>query len=98
MLLSQATIFATDLDISSASSNPGDKLTGELKEVMSNTPDDEYISIYIWLKVYSDESVYYLLSRELGENITKETPNFRCFLIYFKKNITKLLKKCLQGI
>ena len=75
MLLSQATIFATDLDISSASAseNPEDKLTDELKEVMSNTPDDEYISIYIWLKVYSDESVYYLLSRELGENITKET-------------------------
>lgn len=71
MLLSQATIFATDLNISSASSNPEDKLTDELKEVMSNTPDDEYIPIYIWLTEIEDSYIYEEISKRFEETINQ---------------------------
>ena len=45
MLFSQITVFASALDSTATSINPEDKLTDELKEVMNNTADDEYISI-----------------------------------------------------
>ena len=73
MLLSQVTIFATDLDISSASENPEDKLTDELKEVMSNTPNGEYIPIEITINTLDDSVVYKILSQRLGETITADT-------------------------
>lgn len=70
MLFSQITVFASVPDSSTTSINPEDKLTDELKEVMSNTPDGEYIPIYIWLNDdYSDELVYAHLSNKLGEEI-----------------------------
>lgn len=70
MLFSQITVFASGPDPSTTSINPEDKLTDELKEVMSNTPDGEYIPIYIWLNDdYSDELVYAHLSNKLGEEI-----------------------------
>ena len=70
MLFSQITVFASVPDSSTTSINPEDKLTDELKEVMSNTPDGEYIPIYIWLNDdYSDELVYAHLSNKLNFNI-----------------------------
>lgn len=73
MLLSQMTVFASAIDSNSTVTNPQDKLTDELKEVMNNAADDEYIPIYIFLNELGDEVVYAALSNELGETITAET-------------------------
>ena len=74
MLFSQITVFASVPDSSTTSINPEDKLTDELKEVMSNTPDGEYIPIYIWLNdEYSESLIYMRLSNKLGTTITSET-------------------------
>ena len=73
MLFSQITVFASVPDSSTTSINPEDKLTDELKEVMSNTPDGEYIPIEIDITALDDSAVYKILSQRLGENITADT-------------------------
>ena len=88
MLLSQMTIFASALDSNSTVTNPQDKLTDELKEVMSDTADDEYIPIYIFLNELGDEAVYAVLSNELGETITAETESS-----YIQSQITSKIEK-----
>lgn len=66
MLFSQITVFASDIDSNSTSINPEDKISEELKEVMNNTADDEYIPIVVWLNDYGDDIVYTNLSNEYG--------------------------------
>jgi len=73
MLLSQLSVFAIVPDLSITSINPEDKLTDELKEVMSNTPDGEYISICINLDSHDDSDIYKILSQRAGDTITAES-------------------------
>ena len=73
MLFSQITVFASVPDLSTTSINPEDKLTDELKEVMSNTTDGEYIPIEITINAINDSAVYKILSQRLGETITADT-------------------------
>lgn len=82
------TVFASALDSNSTVTNPQDKLTDELKEVMSNAADDEYIPIYIFLNELGDEAVYAVLSTELGETITAETE-----ARYIQSQITSKIEK-----
>jgi len=66
MLFSQITVFASVPDSGTTSTNPEDKLTDELKEVMNNTADDEYIPVVVWLNDYGDDIVYSKLSKDYG--------------------------------
>lgn len=75
MLFSQITVFATDLDSSTTSINPEDKLTDELKEVMNNTADDEYISISVWLYEMDDSYVYNTISEHYGVELNQDNEN-----------------------
>ena len=75
MLFSQITVFASDLDSTTTSINPEDKLTDELKEVMSNTADDEYISISVWLYEMDDSYVYNTISEHYGVEINQNNEN-----------------------
>ena len=75
MLFSQITVFASVPDSSTTSINPEDKLTDELKEVMSNTADDEYISISVWLHEIDDSYVYNTISEHYGIEINQNNEN-----------------------
>ena len=89
MLFSQITVFAYVSDTSTFTINPEDKLTDDLKEAMSTTPDGEYISIYIWLNDdYSDELVYVNLSNKLGEEINELNEN-----VYISKRIEEKIEQ-----
>lgn len=72
MLFTQVAVFASDIDSNSASISPADKITDELKEVMSDTADGEYIPIHIKLNSYDDSVVYRILSQRFGETITAD--------------------------
>lgn len=68
ILLAQFSVFASEF-----TNSADNKITDELKQVMDNTSDDEYISIYIWLYDYGDEFVYAHLSSKLDTKITSQT-------------------------
>ncbi len=70
ILLAQFSSFASEI-----ANSPDNKITDELKQVMDNASDDEYISIYIWLYDYGDEFVYAHLSQKIGATVTAETEN-----------------------
>ncbi len=70
ILLAQFSVFASEF-----TNSADNKITDELKQVMDNTSDDEYISIYIWLYDYGDELVYAYLSQKIGATVTAETEN-----------------------
>ena len=91
MLFSQITVFASVPDSSTTSINPEDKLTDELKEVMSNTPDGEYIPIIVWLNDYGDEIVYSNLSSKYGFGINSNNEN-----IYIKSKIDTRTKEYVE--
>lgn len=76
MLLSQMSVFAIVPDLELTSTNPEDKLTDELKKVMSNTEKGEYIPIVIDINVVNDSAVYDVLSQRLGTTITADSEEF----------------------
>ena len=56
ILFSQITVFASDFEPSCTSTNPENKLTNELKNVINDTSNGEYIPIIVWLNDYGDEA------------------------------------------
>ena len=71
LLLAPMTIFAVG-----ATSNKDineEKITDELKEVMSDKKNNEYIPIYIWLYDLGDNVIYNRLSSQKNKNITSDS-------------------------
>ena len=94
MLSSQATAFAIDLKSFPETINSENKLTDELKRVMNDTSNDEYIPIVVWLDDYGDDLVYLILSNKYGFNINPSNEHF-----YINSKITaksnEYIEECL---
>ena len=73
---------------SSKSTANEDKITDELKEVMAEKKNNEYISIYIWLYDMGDEVVYSQLSKEHNDTIEPESETE-----YINKQIEEKIEK-----
>ena len=86
LLLAPMTIFAVG-----ATSNKDineEKITDELKEVMSDKKNNEYIPIYIWLYDLGDEVVYSRLSNKLGKSLNQDNEE-----LYIEENVKNKVDK-----
>ena len=86
LLLAPMTIFAVG-----ATSNKDineEKITDELKEVMSDKKNNEYIPIYIWLYDLGDEVVYSRLSNKLGKSLNQDNEG-----LYIEENVKNKVDK-----
>ena len=85
MMLSQLGFLSYTKDVSL---NSTEKITDELAETMENASNSEYIYVYIWLSVYSEDFLYAHLSNKLKTEVCYKSEQS-----YLEKRIADKIEK-----